>query len=71
MTPAVRALAQRLGVDINQLQGSGHDGHITPRTLSMRPTLISYTVKLNRFVAYVNKWPKTWPVRRLKWCPLP
>lgn len=33
MTPAVRALAQRLGVDINQLQGSGHDGHITPRDI--------------------------------------
>ncbi|WP_261844035.1 dihydrolipoamide acetyltransferase family protein [Aliamphritea ceti] len=33
MTPAVRALAQRLGVDINQLQGSGHDGHVTPRDI--------------------------------------
>lgn len=30
MTPAVRALAKRLNVDISQLRGSGHQGHITP-----------------------------------------
>lgn len=30
-TPAVRALAKRLGIDISQLQGSGTNNHITPR----------------------------------------
>ena len=33
MTPSVRALAQRLGVDVNQLKGSGRDGHITPEDI--------------------------------------
>lgn len=29
-TPAVRALAQRLNIDLNQIHGSGHNGNITP-----------------------------------------
>lgn len=33
MTPAMRALAQRLNVDPNSLQGSGRDGHVTPEDI--------------------------------------
>ncbi|WP_299180608.1 dihydrolipoamide acetyltransferase family protein [uncultured Neptuniibacter sp.] len=30
-TPAVRALAKRLNIDLSQLSGSGHNGNITPK----------------------------------------
>ena len=71
MTPAVRALARRLGVDLSAVMPSGNEGQITAADVE-RAAVVAvaapiYSPTSSHCAACGTPWRGVWPVPAMRW----